>query len=93
MDGTVVVTEIGHGVETVAHHLGGNAEYAILGTAEISEHTGLETFQIGLGLNNLFRIIRNCVVGHQVQVAGSHRCYGSAKSKDIEYLFHIRSVL
>ena len=93
MDGTVVVAVVGHGVETVAHHLGSDVVDTVLRTAEIGEHTVLETVEVAGGLHNLFRIVSDGVVGHQVQVAGSDQGDGGAEREYIDDLFHIRSVL
>ena len=93
VDGTVVVTEVGHGVEAVAHHLGSDIVHAVLRTAEVGEHTVLETIEVAGSLHNLLGIVGDRVVRHQVQVAGSKQGDGRAERKGIDDLFHIRSVL
>ena len=93
VDGTVVVTVIGHGVETVAHDFRSDVVNTVQGSAIIGEHTILKSRQVAVVFQQLIRVVRNGVEGRQIQVAGSHHGNGGAQRKYIDDLFHIRSVL
>ena len=93
VDGAVVVTIFGHGIEAVAHDFGSDVVDTVQGPPIVGEHTILESRQVAVIFQQLIRVVRNGVEGRQVQVTGSEQGNSGAESKYIDDLFHNRSVL